>query len=628
MDLLKIVDISDLDWLVERPTMDGECDIQLLHNNGLLSLPRDQQELTICDITFNAGIGFLKAWQYWIDHPSTSNPTKRLTYIAPVQNHLTRRALASLHGELPNLQLLSKQLVAAWPPPTPGFHLRSFMGGKVNLLMLQGETVKSFSNLNAKVDIWHLGRREKNKIGQAFDDTMLEQILRLSRSGSRILIDTPDDKARENLQNAGTELQHLESDTASQQVFIGTIKPSLPTKYPGAKWAAPGHSRPKDVAIIGAGVAGSFLADALIKKGISCTLFCSESRSTASKVPAAVLSPKFVREMSPMGRFIPSSYFHAIENEYIKHAMLPGGLMILPSYGLPQERLDSMFSLAPWDDEQMRQNSDGSLFIAQSGCVDTETMLKAMHHKFDITNATISDIRPNGDGWQLLDKNGDIIHSCDAVVFAAGYQDKLHSHLAPMAMHANRGQTSLIPAEELAEHPAGSIAFGGYLSPTIPGSDNNDIRLLGSSFDRWNGDDWQNTRPQDHLSLTDKLAEATGLDSPKNIPEKYWIGRRANTADHFPVIGPVPDWPAFSQAFTPMGIDAKRVQNLPRPPLLEGVYVLSGLGSLGFQYAPLLAEALVAEMTGGVMPIETPVRDLLHPARDTIRRIIRGQKTL
>jgi tRNA 5-methylaminomethyl-2-thiouridine biosynthesis bifunctional protein len=40
----------------------------------------------------------------------------------------------------------------------------------------------------------------------------------------------------------------------------------------------------------------------------------------------------------------------------------------------------------------------------------------------------------------------------------------------------------------------------------------------------------------------------------------------------------------------------------------EGQWALTGLGSRGFTYAPLLAEALVADLCGEVGPLEKNLR--------------------
>ena len=66
-----------------------------------------------------------------------------------------------------------------------------------------------------------------------------------------------------------------------------------------------------------------------------------------------------------------------------------------------------------------------------------------------------------------------------------------------------------------------------------------------------------------------------------------WVGLRATTPDHLPLTG----W---------------RRENLG---------VLTGLGSKGYLYAPILASCLVAEAMGLPLPLERWVWEALHPVR-------------
>jgi len=78
--------------------------------------------------------------------------------------------------------------------------------------------------------------------------------------------------------------------------------------------------------------------------------------------------------------------------------------------------------------------------------------------------------------------------------------------------------------------------------------------------------------------LPDFAAQPTGTS---------WVGLRATTPDHIPLTG----W---------------RGENLG---------ILTGLGSKGYLYAPILASSLLAEAMGLPVPLERWVWDALHPFR-------------
>ena len=70
-------------------------------------------------------------------------------------------------------------------------------------------------------------------------------------------------------------------------------------------------------------------------------------------------------------------------------------------------------------------------------------------------------------------------------------------------------------------------------------------------------------------------------------PQTLWQGTRAALADRMPAAGPVG----------------------------AGVHVLTGLGSRGHALAFLLAEAVVAQMTGEAVPLPVSLRQAVNPAR-------------
>lgn len=163
------------------------------------------------------------------------------------------------------------------------------------------------------------------------------------------------------------------------------------------------------------------------------------------------------------------------------------------------------------------------------------------------------------------------------IALAAGLGTK--ALLDGLSLRANRGQQDRVTLDKPLSHP---LNFGRLLLPFTEGND----AWLGASFDRNPPENWQAPRDDDRLEnlrrLNDALpelrAKATGAS---------WVGLRATTPDHLPLAG----WKE------------------------DNLAVLTGLGSKGFLYAPILASCLLSEALGLPLPLERWVWDALDPVR-------------
>lgn len=163
------------------------------------------------------------------------------------------------------------------------------------------------------------------------------------------------------------------------------------------------------------------------------------------------------------------------------------------------------------------------------------------------------------------------------VALAAGLGTK--ALLDGLSLRANRGQQDQLTLDKPMSHP---LNFGRLLLPFTEGND----AWLGASFDRNPPENWQEPRDDDRVEnlrrLNDALpelhAKATGAS---------WVGLRATTPDHLPLAG-------WSE---------------------DNLAVLTGLGSKGFLYAPILASCLLSEALGLPLPLERWVWDALDPFR-------------
>ena len=98
---------------------------------------------------------------------------------------------------------------------------------------------------------------------------------------------------------------------------------------------------------------------------------------------------------------------------------------------------------------------------------------------------------------------------------------------------------------------------------------------------------------------------------------------RCATSDYLPIVGSVPDKDAFNRAFDGLRHDRKR-QIHAQQPSIEGLWVLTGLGSRGLTSAPLLSETLVSMMLQRPPPLPRYLLQAVSPARFLRRDLIKG----
>lgn len=193
-----------------------------------------------------------------------------------------------------------------------------------------------------------------------------------------------------------------------------------------------------------------------------------------------------------------------------------------------------------------------------------------------------------------------------------------------LAARQEPGQISFLPTIE--HGPRAALSFGGYLTPPFETADGRMVHALGATYDRWRDrpEDFRPLRDADHERNRDLLRQhmpalATRLDAE---PVGGRAGLRCTVQDHMPIVGPVHDRARFREAFA--DLHHGRVSTAyPPAPYHDGLYVLGGLGSRGFQTAPLAAARVAAEITGAPFPMDRGVSEALHPARFDVRDLKR-----
>ena len=298
---------------------------------------------------------------------------------------------------------------------------------------------------------------------------------------------------------------------------------------------------PDRVLIVGAGIAGRSLARALEKRHIAYDLIDSGDHPSASGNPAALVKPRFDLQDRAESRFFLSSYLYALKS-YDGPATIETGILQIPKTDAETKRFQKLVTQNPLGDGHLDYSEKG-LFIASARIIDPALIFSDLDIKKQKYDPSVDD-------------------KYSHIIFAAGYG--IHVLAPELEMRYSRGQLSW--ASQRIEHP---IAYGGYAIPL--GSQS----LVGATHDRLDAGDPFEIRPDDDEKNIAAYANITGETlNLSSKPSRASV--RVTTKNTMPQIAKLGD---------------KK-------------WALTGLGSRGFTYAPLLAEALIAKICNEVAPLE------------------------
>ena len=298
--------------------------------------------------------------------------------------------------------------------------------------------------------------------------------------------------------------------------------------------------------IVGAGIAGRSLAKALHARQIKFDIFDNAAHPAASYNPAVLVKPRFDLQDRPESRFFLSAYLHALRT-YPDTAVLERGVRQLPKTQKEAERYQKLVKQAPLGGGHLYWR-DEALWIESATMYDPSKIFD----EFEIRQ----------ESYAAAKSYAEYSH----IFLAAGYGIR---ELSPdLALRYSRGQLSW--AKPVWDVPT---AYGGY-AINLGGA-----ALVGATYDRLDDRDPFELRAEDDARNYDALAEIS-QKTVEPLPRASRASIRVTTADTLPVMAE----------------------------LGPKTWALTGLGSRGFTFAPLLAEAMIANICGEVGPLEKTLR--------------------
>ena len=507
---------------------------------------------TIGELGFGTGLNFLAVWQMW---KARRTAGQRLHFVSIEKFPLSRQDLESALDHWPDLQDQAKALLAVWPGRVRGTHVLHLEDG-VTLTLCHDDVDDALTGLSMQADAWFLDGFSPAKNPAMWSEAVMGHVGRLSACGARVGTFTAAGFVRDGLSKAGFEVRKVKGFGRKRHRIEAVIaeKPAL---------ADPQIIRP---IIIGGGIAGACFAQAFKRRGIAAVVIDPDDGTAASGNSAAIVKPRLDRQDNPLARFSLTSYLYAARTYRAIGAVLSEGVADVPQTPEQTKRFKALANEPALPLEEMVW-SGGELVFPQAQAIDPKRARAALLEGASLVKGRAASLRQNVDSLDVLNEAGDVLASGTHIIFAIGAGARHMEMFSSLDLRYSRGQISWAKNDGRET----TLTYGGYAIPL------GDDMLLGATHEPLSAVDPYAVSAEDDARNFEVYLKAVGQAAiASEKPSRAAV--RVNTKT---------TWPFIMQ-------------------MQANVFALTGLGSRGFVFAPLMADMLVSDFMGE--PVAWPAK--------------------
>ena len=625
----------------------AETEHVFLAGNDLPARWHEVLRFEIGELGFGTGLNFLTTVQHW-HRTRDAHPDAWLHFHSCELFPLGRDDHARALEFWPALKEISDLLIRRLPLPVHGLHVVDFPEFRVTLHLFLGPVERFLTDVEFTVDAWFLDGFAPSKNQAMWGDSIARLLALRTREGGTAATFSVAAPVKQGLRAGGFDISKRKGFGRKREMLVAILRTGAerriePDFFPRAVLARPIATAPGRVAVIGAGLAGAWIAHELSKRGREVTVFDRNVKvaSEASGNPGGIYMPYLSASESETSEYalLSLSYLMSVLDRISAGAGFKGASTGVTEVLVSEE--DQVRYLRAME----RLGLDGDFSeLFEPGLSDIEPGLAieksvALHKRAgwlsprDLVGSLLGEASPGvrlrlgvnveqlesvPGGWRIA---GDIF---EQVVLATSNNTVSFEQGACLPLTPLRGQIA-----ELAESSlAGGIlrrplVAQEYLCPTGAAT-----LVLGATFDL--KDDSTQLDAQKNLRTLERLRADVGDEVFSSLegfdPARGRVAFRCTTSDKLPVVGALPDAQFYITEYARFFRGKAKAGDTPAPPRLQpGLFVLTGFGSRGITYAPLAARALASEMLGEPGVLSEPLRKKLHPARFLIRALRRGQ---
>ncbi|MDR6540882.1 tRNA 5-methylaminomethyl-2-thiouridine biosynthesis bifunctional protein [Acinetobacter bereziniae] len=609
------IQTADLDWQcvdgIEVPISKQFGDVYFSKDNGLLETRhvflngndletrlgalRDFEYFCVGETGFGTGLNILALWQLWQQVRPDNH--SHLHVISVEKFPLSKQDLIRALAVWSELKGFSQQLIEQYPLPIAGCHRLNFPEARFSIDLWLGDAHDVFPVIakTHPVNAWFLDGFAPSCNPDMWEANVLNNLIRLSDIGTTFASFSVAGVLKRGLTQHGITISRPRGFGHKREMLKAiwnapeTIAEQSQEPQLHNHRNSTDHFGQRQIAIIGAGIAGLSCAWGLVQRGHQVTIYeQSAPLSGASGNPLALLNPK----LSPIEQS--SEHLMTLAWQYaLNHYQNFSAFRPIAVQQLAQKNPDELLHLAseyPQDllkaqtAEQLDLHTQfKSLQLTQAGSVYPQQLKNQIleHPLIQLKHAKIENItQTNVQRLTLFDHQHSHLGNFDHVIVCCAKYSQHFFENFPI-LKSIRGQVSWLNNSQHKLNPKHAYSYGGYCMQL----DDQQL-ILGASFYP-NRDDTE-VLAEDHVHNYDLIHSVFPQYAERLAPVAEWHGRasvRAQSLDYFPLLGKVEKD--------------------------KEIYTFSGLGSKGFLFAPLCSEVLIAMILNEACPVpETLLRKL------------------
>ena len=627
----------------------------------------------IAETGFGTGLNFLVAMRAFNEFRAANpdHPLKRLYFITTEKFPLPQQDMQRALEAFPALKDEAQALASLYPMGLEGCHRLHFDNHSTTLDLWIGDVHELLpqwhSPVNGLIDAWFLDGFAPSKNPDMWTDALFSQMARLSKTGTTFGTFTAAGIVKRALAGVGFTIKKRNGFGRKRDMLTGVFdqdhenvqhKLRLPAG-PYYRYVNGSLDKTSKVAVVGSGLAAATACLALVKRGISTTLYFDGDTlaSGASGNPQGGFYPQLHSEASIASRIQAHSFLYARQayDHTIEHAKACGladvahdfcGVIQLSFNDKVAERQNKLAAADVWPEALIKpvnskEVSDianlalpySGLYIGLGGWISPPQLVTAMieealqsgkltlkpnhtyvsHEAVETTKQRVQ-IRFNLDSAE----NEEVI-AADHLILALGAGAVNASDFDSLSLRPVRGQVEAIPTQMPIEQLNTVLCHKGYMTPVFEGR-----HALGSTYVKNDlSTDVRGDETEMNLATHEQALANTDIVQALQHDGKARAATRLGSPDHQPVVGALHNFDSLKELYTMLGVG----KPLTSAPVLPSsvVSTLTCLGSRGLTTAPLMAEVLVSSLCKEPLPLSNDLLNAVNTSRFMTREAIRSQ---
>ena len=627
----------------------------------------------IAETGFGTGLNFLVAMRAFNEFRAANpdHPLKRLYFITTEKFPLPQQDMQRALEAFPALKDEAQALASLYPMGLEGCHRLHFDNHSTTLDLWIGDVHELLpqwhSPVNGLIDAWFLDGFAPSKNPDMWTDALFSQMARLSKTGTTFGTFTAAGIVKRGLAGVGFTIKKRNGFGRKRDMLTGVFdqdnenvqhKLRLPAG-PYYRYANDSLDKTSKVAVVGSGLAAATACLALVKRGISTTLYFDGDTlaSGASGNPQGGFYPQLHSEASIASRIQAHSFLYARQayDHTIEHAKACGladvahdfcGVIQLSFNDKVAERQNKLAAADVWPETLIKpvdskEVSDianlalpySGLYIGLGGWISPPQLVTAMieealqsgkltlkpnhtylsHEAIETTKQRVQ-IRFNLDSAESED-----VITADHLILALGAGAVNASDFDSLSLRPVRGQVEAIPTQMPIEQLNTVLCHKGYMTPVFEGR-----HALGSTYVKNDlSTDVRGDETEMNLATHEQALANTDIVQALQHDGKARAATRLGSPDHQPVVGALHNFDSLKELYTMLGVG----KPLTSAPVLPNsvVSTLTCLGSRGLTTAPLMAEVLVSSLCKEPLPLSNDLLNAVNTSRFMTREAIRSQ---